>query len=89
MNSNSSKRLRPVDLQVDGSDHPNWQPGTEMIPLVGDRVWCTAGLADVTRLCGKSSDGNRILELKLVDVVAPPFFAAASNVLVAPRIAAG
>ena len=57
------------------------------MPVVGDRVYCTGGLAEVKRLLGKATDGTRILELKLIDVVAAPFFAAASNVLVAPRSA--
>jgi hypothetical protein len=85
MASNSSRRLRPEELHVEHGDHPNWKSGAEMTPQVGDRVYCTAGFADVVRLCGKSSDGSRILELKLVDLVSPPFFASAANVLVAPR----
>jgi hypothetical protein len=59
--------------------------GADLTPVVGDRVHCTGGLADVVKILGKASDGTRILELKLVEIVAPPFFAAASNVLVAPR----
>ena len=86
--SGSSKRIRPEDLRVDDALHPQWQRGTELVPVVGDRVYCTAGLAEVKRLLGKATDGTRIMELKLIDVVAAaPFFAAASNVLVAPRVA--
>jgi hypothetical protein len=86
MNSNSSKRLKPDDLVVNGGTaYPGWLPGSEVAPRIGDRVYCTAGVAEVTKLCGKSSDGGRILELKLVETQAPPFFAASSNVLVAPR----
>jgi hypothetical protein len=82
---NSTKRVRPEDLQVDQTAKPDWVSGTDLPPIVGDRVHCTGGLADVVKILGKASDGTRILELKLVDIIAPPFFAAASNVLVAPR----
>jgi hypothetical protein len=33
---------------------------------------------------GKTGDGSRLLELKLVEGTAPLFYAAASNVLVRP-----
>jgi hypothetical protein len=82
---NTTKRVRPEDLQVDQTSQPSWISGASQPPMVGDRVQCTGGLAEVVKLLGKASDGTRILELKLVDAVAPPFFAAASNVLVAPR----
>jgi hypothetical protein len=87
MQFGNSRRIRPEDLHVDEKTHPDWTSGADMAPVVGDRVYCTAGLADVIRLAGKATDGTRILELKLIDVVAAPFFAAASNVLVAPRVA--
>jgi hypothetical protein len=39
----------------------------------------------VVKVLGRTGDGSRLLELKLKNVVgAKPFFAAASNVLVAP-----
>ncbi len=82
---NTTKRVRPEDLTIDQAAQPNWPNGADHPPMVGDRVHCTGGLAEVVKLLGKASDGTRILELKLVDAVAPPFFAAASNVLVAPR----
>ncbi|MGH8434345.1 MAG: hypothetical protein ACRERX_07640 [Pseudomonas sp.] len=85
--SGNAKRIRPEDLRVADGAQPLWPRGTELVPVVGDRVYCTAGLAEVKRLLGKATDGTRILELKLMDVVAAPFFAAASNVLVAPRSA--
>jgi hypothetical protein len=82
---NNSKRIRPDQLQVDSTAHPDWESGATLSPVPGDRVFCAAGLAQVSRLAGKASDGSRILELKLVDIVAPPFFASSANVLVAPR----
>ena len=80
---NSSKRLRQEDLHVDATGRENWVSGLDRIPSVGDQVYCTQGLASVSRLLGKTSDGSRLLELRLADT-APPFFAAASNVLVSP-----
>jgi hypothetical protein len=86
-NFNNSKRIRPEQLQVDNTAYPDWQSGATTAPVIGDRVYCAAGLAQVTRLAGKASDGSRILELKLIDIVAAPFFASSANVLVAPRVA--
>lgn len=83
----NSKRIRPDQLAVDTTARPDWQNGAAQPPLIGDQVYCAAGLAQVMKLLGKTSDGTRILELKLVDMVAPPFFASAANVLVAPRMA--
>jgi hypothetical protein len=69
---NSTKRVRPEDLQIDQSAKPDWVNGADLTPVVGDRVHCTGGLADVVKILGKASDGTRILELKLVEIVAPP-----------------
>jgi hypothetical protein len=84
MHSNSSKRLRFDELRVDRTDRNHWRSGDQEVPRVGQQVYCTEGLADVIRLLGKTGDGSRLLELRLTDRVAPSFFAAASNVLVAP-----
>ncbi|HEX5726963.1 MAG TPA: hypothetical protein VFX98_15920 [Longimicrobiaceae bacterium] len=82
---NSSRRIKPADLHVDQAAHPEWASGAERIPSVGEHVYCTGGLAEVVRLLGKTGDGSRLLELRLPDMPASkPFFAAASNVLVAP-----
>jgi hypothetical protein len=80
---NSSKRLRHEDLHVDCTGREEWVSGLDRAPRVGQQVYCTQGLANVSRLLGKTSDGSRLLELRLADT-APPFFAAASNVLVDP-----
>jgi hypothetical protein len=85
MLSNSSRRLRADDLHVDPSARDGWRSGAEIVPSVGQQVYCTQGLAEVTRLLGKTSDGSRLLELRLSERVAAPFFAAASNVLVSPE----
>ena len=81
---NSSKRLRHEDLHVDGTGREGWLSGLERAPRVGQQVYCTQGMASVSRILGKTSDGGRLLELRLADT-APPFFAAASNVLVDPK----
>jgi hypothetical protein len=80
---NSSKRLRHEDLHVDVTGREAWVSGLDHAPRVGQQVYCTQGLASVSRVLGKTSDGGRLLELRLADT-APPFFAAASNVLVDP-----
>lgn len=81
---NSSKRLSPSETQIDRTTHPDWSTGLERTPRVGEIVMCTAGLAEVVKMRGKTGDGSRLLELKLVEGTAPLFYAAASNVLVRP-----
>jgi hypothetical protein len=41
-------------------------------------------MAEVVRVLGKTGNGSRLLQLRLLDRTAPPFHAAASNVLVEP-----
>jgi len=80
--SHSSRRLRNTDLRVDPETRPGWTLPQDHTPRKGDLVYCTEGEAEVARVCGKTSDGNRILELRLLERNVPPFFASASNVLV-------
>ena len=80
--ANSSRRIRAADLRVDPESRPGWEIGENRVPPKGERVYCTEGEAEVSRVCGRTSDGNRILELKILERVAPPFYAAGSNVLV-------
>jgi hypothetical protein len=83
MNSmNSSKRMDPRELHINAEAHPEWISANEKQPTIGEIVMCTAGLAEVIKLRGKTGDGSRLLELKLVEGTAPPFYAACSNVLV-------
>jgi hypothetical protein len=70
-------------LRVNAETETDWMAGTDRLPCVGEIVKCTGGMAEVVKLHGKTSDGSRLLELKLIAEKAPPFFAAASNVLVA------
>ena len=83
----SSKRIRPDQLTVDANAKPDWLSGSTRPPAIGEVVYCAAGMAQVIKLLGKTSEGCRILELKLVDLVAPPFFASCANVLVPPQTA--
>jgi hypothetical protein len=77
--------LRPREQKVDRCAQPGWATGKECEPKVGDQVYCTAGPATVLRLLGKTGNGSRLLELRLPgNGRRDSFFAAASNVLVAP-----
>lgn len=81
---NSSRRITGSSLRMDGELHPGWIPGTERNVEPGESVLCTGGPARVVKVLGKTSDGSRLLELQLHEGKHPPFFACASNVLVAP-----
>ncbi len=82
---NSSKRLTDADLYVSREARPGWPTGAEQLPQQGDEVYCVRGSAEVVRVLGKTGDGSRLLELRLAEPKTKPFFAAASNVLVAPE----
>jgi hypothetical protein len=60
----------------------------ERLPLVGEEVHCTAGAATVLKVLGRTGDGSRLLELRLPEQPRASFFAAASNVLLAPSAGA-
>ena len=83
--SNTSRRLRAEDFRVDATTRPGWVTGQERAVGVGEEVYCIGGVGIVAAVHGKTGDGSRLLEIRLEDVAAKPFFAAASNVLVAPR----
>jgi hypothetical protein len=82
--SNSSKRIRDQDLFVSSELRPGWISATERTPAAGEDVFCVGGEGTVVAVLGKTGDGSRLLEIRLADPAARPFFAAASNVLVAP-----
>jgi hypothetical protein len=82
--SNSSRRIRDTDLVVSEEQRPGWVPANDRLVAVGDEVWCVGGEGTIAALLGKTGDGSRLLEIRLADPSARPFFAAASNVLVAP-----
>jgi hypothetical protein len=72
------------DLRIDRDAHPGWHTGAEHTPTPGDRVVCSAGAGEIVAVRGKTGDGSRLVEIRLERDGAPPFFAAASNVLLAP-----
>ena len=82
--ANTSKRIRDEELFVSAATHPGWVPANERTPTVGEEVFCTGGAGVVAAVLGKTGDGSRLLEIRLSDPASRPFFAAASNVLVAP-----
>lgn len=82
---NGSKRLRAEDFRIDSEERPGWVLGSERFLKAGMEVYCVGGLGTVAAVLGKTGDGSQLLEIQLTDVVAKPFFASASNVLVAPR----
>jgi len=77
-------RIDAQHLKVDDSSREQWLRGNEKPLVIGMMVLCAAGMAQVTKVCGKTGDGSRLLELKLLEGDNKPFFAAASNVLVQP-----
>ncbi len=81
---NSTKRMRAEEFRVDPEDRPGWVRADERTPSVGDEVFCAGGAGSVASVHGKTGDGSRLLQIRLSDEAAPPFFAAASNVLVDP-----
>ena len=80
--ANSSARISRDDLRVETNQQPGWVNAVDQMPIIGDQVQCTEGIAQVSRILGKTGDGSRLLELTLPDRPRQPFFAAASNVLV-------
>jgi hypothetical protein len=74
----------PADLRIDRSRRSTWPTGKEDVPRVGQRVFCTEGMAEVVQILGRTGNGSRLLQLRLIGRTAPPFHAAASNVLVEP-----
>jgi hypothetical protein len=84
--ANSSRRTPLASLRVAASEErPDWISATDRLPALGEQVLCTEGMAELTKILGKTSDGSRLLELVLPERPRHPFFAAASNVLVAPN----
>ncbi len=76
--------LRIEDFRVRLTDRPGWVWGTARLPQQGEEIFCAAGMGTVTALHGKTGDGSRLVQIGLENAVRRPFFAAASNVLLAP-----
>lgn len=84
-NGSSRKALRVHDFRVSDEDRPGWVRGTVRSLTAGDEVYCAGGAGTVTAVHGKTGDGSRLLQIRLTDEAHPPFYAAASNVLVMPN----
>ena len=81
---NRSPRQGRDMLTVDIDAQPGWIAATGRTPVVGERVLCAEGFGELSKVLGKTGDGSRLLELILPDRPKHPYFAAASNVLIAP-----
>jgi hypothetical protein len=84
VSSRPLKRVHNVEMYVDRDARPGWISGAERIPGVGEEVFCAGGQGEIAAVLGRTGDGSRLLEVRLPDPKAKPFFAAASNVLVTP-----
>lgn len=84
MNNSAARRVHNTELHVDREARPDWVSGVERMPTLGEEVYCAVGVGEVAAILGKTGDGSRLLEIRLPLSGSKPFFAAASNVLVAP-----
>ena len=82
-----TRRVPDAELYVDPGARPGWPSGAERTPVPGDEVYCVAGTGVVERVRGRTSDGSLLLEIRLHEEGTRVFYAASSNVLVAPRAA--
>ena len=73
------KNLRAEDFNVGEADRPGWARGTTGF-AVRQNVYCAGGEGTIVSVHGKTSDGSRLLEIRLPDEKAS-FFASSSNVL--------
>ena len=83
--NNSARRIERESLTVNHEARPGWVTGLDRLPAAGEEVYCAAGAGTVIKVLGRTGDGGRLLELKLVEGDGKPFFAAATNVLVPPE----
>ncbi|HET7321437.1 MAG TPA: hypothetical protein VFI96_03010 [Longimicrobiaceae bacterium] len=82
---NTAKRIGIEDFSVSPDDRPGWVLGSKRALVAGEPVYCAGGAGTLAAVLGKTGDGSRLLQIQLPDPKAKPFFAAASNVLVAPK----
>lgn len=82
MLSKSVGRVSRDSLRVSSlDDQSGWHAEPGHVPTVGETVLCVEGEAEVVGVLGKTSDGSRLLQLRMDDRT-NPFFASSSNVLV-------
>ena len=84
--SRGVRSLRAEEFRVTPDDRPGWILASEAVPEVGQEVYCAGGPGELVSVHGRTGDGSRLLQIRLEDEAARPFFAAASNVRVAPRL---
>jgi hypothetical protein len=84
-NGHGGRGLRAEDFKVAEEARPGWVRGSVRTPPLGEVVYCAGGAGTVSAVHGKTGDGSRLLQIRLEADSAPPFFAAASNVLVMPE----
>lgn len=84
-NGHGGRALRANDFRIDEEARPGWVRGTVRTPALGEEVYCAGGAGKIAALHGKTGDGSRLLQIRLDGDSSPPFFAAASNVLVMPN----
>ncbi|HET7231140.1 MAG TPA: hypothetical protein VFJ16_14100 [Longimicrobium sp.] len=84
MKSNNANRIKPADLRVTCGERTGWVSGSVRRPSVGEEVICTGGTGVVVAVRGKTSDGSPLVQIQLEEPGTPAFYAAASNVLLAP-----
>ena len=77
----NTARVRRETLRISSIEIEGWSVSLDRVPAVGDAIHCVEGPATVTGVHGKTSDGSRLIELKLTESEKPAFFAAASNLL--------
>jgi hypothetical protein len=87
MSKTSAKRIRIEDYHMDPVNHPGWVSAHDRTPTVGDKVLCAGGPGTLAAVLGRTGDGSRLLQIQLAteEPKTPPFFAAASNVLVSAK----
>ena len=81
MPSGGTAPSKRINLRVSSMEQPGWCAGDGTVPSVGERVFSVDGEAEVVRVLGRTSDGSRLLELRLATGSKPPYFAASSNLL--------
>ena len=77
---------RTKDVQVDPEKVPGWISAMERHPVAGERVYTNEGTGVVVRSFGKTSDGQRMIEVTMDDGRRAPFFAAAANLMVQKEV---
>ncbi len=78
----NTSRVSRDSVRVASLERDGWHVVPDLIPLIGQFVYCVEGEAEVVKVLGKTSDGSRLLELRLPDRPKTPFFASSSNILV-------